>query len=328
MIEETNNKGEIVLFKADGSPELEVTMAGETVWLSMQQMAELFGRDKSVISRHIKNVVSEGELQEKAVVANYATTAKDGKTYQVDYYNLDMVLSVGYRVNSKRGTQFRIWATQKLKEYLQKGFLINEKRLLEAHETRLKDLQLAHSYIREALEAKRLLGYEKELGAIINDYTQTWVILSRFDAGDWEIAKNTRKNVVELTYTKAKQSVEQFKSRLVSQGLVSGTFGRETGQELANLLIYIEKHAISMEEKAANLFYLIIKNRPFVDGNKRIAALLFVLFLIQNHLLYDKKGERKFNDTALIALALLVDETKPSDKDTFVQLISNLILKK
>ena len=328
MTQETNTKGEIVLYKSDGSPELEVTMAGETVWLSMQQMAELFGRDKSVISRHIKNVVSEGELQEKAVVANYATTAADGKTYHVDYYNLDMVLSVGYRVNSKRGTQFRIWATQKLKEYLQKGYIINEKRLQEAHETRLKDLQLAHSFIHQALEARRLLGFEKELGAIINDYTQTWVVLSRYDQGDLEVAKNTKKTVIELDYVKAKQTVEHFKERLIAQGQVSGTFGRETNSELANLLIYIQKYAVSMEEKAATLFYLVIKNRPFMDGNKRIASLLFVVYLIQNHLLYDKKGERKFNDNALIALALLVEESKPSEKSVLIQLVSSLILKK
>lgn len=328
MLKDTNNKGEIAIFKTDGSPELAVTMTGETVWLSMQQMAELFGRDKSVISRHIKNVVSEGELQEKEVVANFATTAKDGKTYQVDYYNLDMVLSIGYRVNSKRGTQFRIWATQKLKEYLQKGYIIHEKRLLEAHETRLKDLQQAHLFIREALEAKRLVGYEKELGAIINDYTQTWVILSRYDDGDLEMAKNGQKTVVELEYDRAKRSVEQFKDRLVSQGIVSGTFGRETGVELVNLLKYIEKHVISVEEKAATLFYRIIKNRPFLDGNKRIAALLFVLFLIHNHLLYDKKGERKFNDTSLVALALLIEETKESDKETMIHLLGSLIRKK
>ncbi|HYC80125.1 MAG TPA: virulence protein RhuM/Fic/DOC family protein [Candidatus Binatia bacterium] len=326
MTEET--KGEIILYKDKEGPELRVVFENESVWLNLQQIADLFQRDKSVISRHIKNIFKEAELSQNSVVANYATTGSDGKTYKVDHYNLDLIISVGYRVNSKRGIQFRAWATQKLKEYLLKGYIINEKRLREAHENRLKELQQAHSFLRQAFEAKRLAGYEKELASIINDYTQTWVILNRYDEGDLEVAKQTKKPIRILDYVRAKKAVEHFRDRLMDTEAVSGTFGREQGNNLAAIIKQIEVEDASIEEKAALLFYLIIKNRPFVDGNKRVASLLFVVFLIENDYLYDKKGERKFNDNALIAMALLVEETKPSEKDTLIRLISNLITKK
>lgn len=324
---ETESKGEIVLYKDKDGPGLEISLVDDTVWLNQAQMAELFGKDRDTISEHVQNIFKEAELSQNSVTRKFRATAKDGKSYNTMFYNLDMVISVGYRVNSKKGTQFRIWATQKLRDYLLKGYLVNETRLRESHETRLKELQQAHLFIQQALEAKRLSGYEKELGSIINDYTQTWVILSRYDDGDLEVAKKTRKNLENLDYIQAKKSVEHLRDRLIAQNTATGTFGRERGTQLKDLLDQISALEIGVEQKAATLFYSLIKNRPFMDGNKRIASLLFIVFLIQNHALFDKKGERKFNDNALIALALLIEETKPSEKETLIQLISSLAIR-
>ena len=328
MQQETKPTGEIVIYKSSDGPELKLNLQAETVWMSQEQIASLFGIDRSVVTKHLRNIFKTAELSQNSVSANFAHTAADGKTYKVQHYSLDAILAVGYRANSKRATQFRIWATEKLRDYLLKGYIINEKQLRESQENKLKELEQASKFIRDALEAKRLYGYEKELASIIHDYTQTWVILNRYDDGDLEVAKKTQKQAKDLTYVQAKKAVEHFKDRLMQDGFATGTFGRERENSLESLLNSLSKDKMGLEEKAASLFYAIIKNRPFVDGNKRIASLLFVVFLIENNLLYDKKGERKFNDNALIALALLVEETKPSEKQTLVKLVSNLINKK
>jgi prophage maintenance system killer protein len=329
-METQESTGEIILYKDKEGPELSINVIDETVWMTQAQMAELFGKDRDTISEHIQNVFKQGELDRSPTTRKFRVVQTEGKREvlrDVEHYNLDMIISVGYRVNSKKGTQFRIWATQKLRDYLLKGYLIDEKRLRETQETRLKELQQAHLFIRQALEAKRLLGYEKELASIINDYTQTWVMLSRYDDGDLKISQKNRKKIEELDYIRAKKAIEHLKTRLVSQDQASGTFGRERGSELANLLSALSKQEMTVEHKAAAMFYAIIKNRPFIDGNKRIASLLFIVFLIENHALYDKKGERRFNDTSLVALALLVEETKPSEKQTLIELISSLAIK-
>jgi hypothetical protein len=320
--------GELILYKGADGPGLEISLQDETIWMTQTQISELFGTQRPAITKHLQNIYKSGELLEKSVCSVLEHTAADGKKYKTQYYNLDAVLAVGYRVNSKRATQFRIWATQKLRDYLLKGYLVNGKRLREAHETKLKELQEAHKFIRQAVEAKRLEGYEKELTSIIDDYTQTWVMLTRFDEGDIKIAKQARKTVKNLDYKRAKQAIDHFKRRMVEQDYASGTFGSEQGTHLSELLKGLARKNVSLEEKAANLFYDVIKNRPFVDGNKRIASLLFVVLLIENNFLYDAKGERKFNDSGLIALALLVEETKPSEKPIIVKLITNLVSKK
>jgi prophage maintenance system killer protein len=330
MTDETENKGEVIIYKDSDGPELRISIDMDTVWMTQGQIAELFGKDRDTVSEHIQNVYKQGELDRSPTARKFRVVQNEGKRQvlrEIEHYNLDMIISVGYRVNSKKGTQFRIWATQKLRDYLLKGYLVNESRLREAHETRLKELQQAHLFLRNALEAKRLMGYEKELASIINDYTQTWVILNRYDEGDLKVAQKTKKGLEELYYVQAKKAVEHFRDRLIEQNQANGMFGRERGSQLQDLLTDITALNAGVEQKAATLFYLIIKNRPFMDGNKRIASLLFIVFLIQNHVLFDKKGERKFNDNALIALALLVEETKPSEKQTLIQLITNLALK-
>jgi hypothetical protein len=323
-------QGEIVLYKDKEGPEFSISLVDETVWLTQVQMADLFAKDRDTISEHIQNVFKQGELDRRSTTRKFPVVQNEGKRQvmrEIEHYNLDMIISVGYRVNSKKGTQFRIWATQKLRDYLLKGYLVNEKRLRETHETRLKELQQAHLLLRQAVDAKRLSGYEKELASIINDYTQTWVVLSRYDDGDLQIAKKTSKNIEELGYIKAKKAVEHFRDHMIDHDNATGAFGRERGQQLEVILKEIAKLKANVEQKAATLFYSLIKNRPFMDGNKRIASLLFIVFLVQNHALFDKKGERKFNNNALVALALLIEETKPSEKQTLIQLISNLAAK-
>jgi death-on-curing family protein len=330
---ESKSKGEIIIYKSIDGPELKVKLINDTVWLNLDEMTSLFDRDKSVISRHIKNIFKEGELSRNSVVANFATTAADGKTYKVDFYNLDVIISVGYRVNSKRGTQFRIWATQKLRELILKGYVIHEQRL-KVYEGKIKELESARRIFQQALETRRTEGYERDLLNIITDYLNTWVILNQYDKGELEIENVSKKAAKFVDHEKAVDAIERFRQRLVSQKQATDLFGRDTGHKLAGILESIKQSYArrelypSLEEKAAHLFYFIIKDHPFVDGNKRVASLLFLLFLVENHYLYNRKGDRKINDAALAALALLVAESKPDQKETMVRLIINLINKK
>lgn len=328
---------QIEIYKAPEGPNVQVKFDGETAWLTLQQMADLFGRDKSVISRHIKNIFNSAELSPNSVVAKIATTGSDGKIYQVEYFNLDMIISVGYRVNSKRGTQFRIWATQRLKDYLLKGYAINQQRLdqlKQEHNSQLKELQQTVKLFQNVIEARRTEGYEKEFLNIIVDYANTWTVLQKYDEGRLAIEDVSKKNSRPLDHKEIKKSIERFKKRLMEKKQASGLFGQEVGGKFEAVLGSIyqtfggKQLYPSLEEKAAHLFYFAIKDHPFVDGNKRIASLLFLLFLIDNNYLLNKKGERKINDTALVALALLIAESKPGDKEVMVKLVVNLINKK
>lgn len=331
-MEETKST-QIEIYKAREGPEVQVKFDGETAWLTLQQMAGLFGRDKSVISRHIKNVFNSAELSPNSVVAKIATTAADGKTYQVEYYNLDMIISVGYKVNSKRGTQFRIWATNRLRDYLVKGYAVNEKRLKDFENLRvkLKDLEGAHKLIQSALENKRLEGYEKELLRIITDYANTWFVLNAYDKDDLKIEDVTKRPTRALNHQELQKSIAAFKKRLMAKKEASDLFGTEVGGKFAAVLGSISQTFggkelyQSLEEKAAHLLYFCIKDHPFADGNKRIGSLVFLLFLIENNCLYNRRGERKINDTALAALALLIAESRPQDKESMVKLVVNLI---
>lgn len=334
MQEETKNQVEI--YKAPEGPEVLVEFDGDTVWLSQAQMAELFQRDQGTISRHVKNIFQEGELNESKTTLKQANMQKMhiGLDKPTIYYNLDVTISVGYRVNSKRGTQFRIWATARLKDYLLKGYAVNEKRLKEEHDLKMKELQNTTKLFQQVLENRKAEGYEKDLLKIITDYSSTWALLNKYDKGELGLEGVSKKAPSILNYTDLQKSIILFKQRLAAKKEAGSLFGQEVGEKFKAVLGNIDQtfsgKALypSLEEKAAHLFYFLVKDHPFADGNKRIGSLVFMLYLVQNNALISAKtGERKINDSALSALALLVAESRPEQKDTMVKLVVNLINK-
>ena len=326
--------GEIVIYQAKGGKTtLEVKLQQETVWLNLNQMTELFNRDKSVISRHIRNIFREGELSAHSVVANFATTAADGKSYQVDYYNLDAIISVGYRVKSQQGTQFRIWASQVLKDHLIKGYAINEKRLREQN-IRLAELQqkvdlMGRAVRRRELDKTQVAG----LRNVITDYSYAMSLLDQYDHQELKIHKTTRKKEFVITYEEARKAIDTLGEQSRKRGHPSRLFGKEKDKSFKGSLGAIyqtfdgKEVYPSVEEKASHLLYFVVKNHSFVDGNKRIGAFLFVWFLDINGILYTRDGKKRIGDNALVALTLVIAESRPKDKDIIIKVIINLINK-
>jgi DNA ligase (NAD+) len=318
--------GEIIIYQAeDGQSLLEVHLREETIWLSLNQMVDLFSRDKSVISRHLNNIFKSGELSRKAVVAKNATTADDGKIYQVDYYNLDAIISVGYRVNSIRGTQFRIWATTVLRDHLIKGYTVNEKRLAEKG---LFEMEQTIALLSKTLERHETLSDEgKAVLEVVSRYAKSWSLLLKYDEDKLEMPKDCHPLRKSLDYKKAKEALASLKSELMERQEAGDLFGQERDQHLQGILGNIDQTFggqdlyPSIEEKAAHLLYFVIKDHPFSDGNKRIGSLLFLIFLRKNNLL-EQSG---INDNALVALALLIAESDPKQKDLMIRLIINLL---
>jgi prophage maintenance system killer protein len=330
-------KGEIIIYKDHGGPELMVKMDGETIWLSRSQMAELFEKNVDTIGLHIRNIYKEKELEADKTSLNQANTrnSRIGLDKPTTYYNLDIIISVGYRVNSKRGTQFRIWATNRLRDYIVKGYAVNENRLKEQHDLQLKELQQTTRLFQTVLESQRAGGYEKDLLKIITDYAHTWALLNKYDKGELGIEGVTKKAPAPLGYEDLQKSIMVFKNRLGTKKEAGSLFGQEVGEKFKAVLGNINQtfggKALypSLEERAAHLLYFLVKDHPFADGNKRIGALVFMLYLVQNNaLLSVKTGERKVNDNTLAALTLLVAESNPSHKDVMVKLIVNLINKR
>ena len=308
-------KNEIILFE-NQNVKLEVNMKDETVWLSLEQMAKLFDRDKSVISRHIKNALEE-ELDD-VVVANFATTASDGKTYQVQYYNLDMIISVGYRVKSKNGIIFRKWATKVLKDYMIKGYAVNQKRL----EYLEKTIQLID--IAGRIDTKLKESEAMEIIKVINNYSNALNLLDDYDHK--RIVKpNGTKNNKKITYEDCKNIINKLKFGN------SDLFALEKDEGLKAIIgdIYqtFDGNDLypTIEEKAANFLYLITKNHTFIDGNKRIAATLFIYFLEFYDILYNEKGQVIDNNT-LVAITLLIAESNPKEKNILIDLVMNFLV--
>jgi death-on-curing family protein len=326
------NKGEIIIYQPKtGGPRFEVELKEETVWLAQKQMAFLFAKDVRTINEHIKNIFKEGELSEKSVIRKFRITAEDGKEYVTNLYNLDVIISVGYRVKSKQGTEFRIWATKVLKDHIIKGYTLNQKRLKE---TNLMDLEQAVALVKNALETKKLKGTEaKGLLEVITKYAQAWLLLQKYDEEKLSLPIKQAKPKYKLEYNEAISAISDLKNNLLAKKQASDLFGQERGETLAGIIGNIyqtfsgkELYA-SIEAKAAHLFYFIIKDHPFSDGNKRIGSFLFIVFLSKNNYLLDKKGERKFNDNALVALALLIAESDPKQKEVLIKLIMNFLSK-
>lgn len=334
MKKENKKTGEIVIYKDQLGPSISVKFKGETAWLTQYQIANLFKTDRTSIGRHLSNIFKSAELSENSVCAKIAHTAPDGKTYQVKYYSLDAIISVGYRVNSSKATQFRIWATNRLRDYLVRGYAINKDRLSENKDAKVRELQSAVLLIQNAIKNNKLEGYEKEVLNIITDYASTWTILYQYDDQKLLPESETKKTVSVLNYEKVTQSIERFRTRLIKDKQASDLFGKEVGEKLKALLGNIEQTFSkkqlykSFEEKAAHLLYFAIKDHPFVDGNKRIGSLMFMLYLIENNRVYNKKGERIINDNALTAIALLIAESNPDQKEVMTKLVASLISKK
>ena len=324
------NENNIIIYKdANGEIKLDVSLENDTVWLSQKQMEMLFDRDKSVISRHIKNIFKEGELDKKSVVAKNATTASDGKTYQVEFYNLDMIISLGYRVNSKRATSFRVWATKVLKEYLINGYALNQKRL---EQKGLQELNKTISLLQNTISQSELeLTEAKGLLDVILNYSRTWSLLQGYDEDSLHVNIKPKEAKFVLDVDEAKEAIAQLKSDLMRKGEATELFGHEKAGEFGGMVrnIYQTFGGVdllpSVEEKAANLLYYIIKGHPFNDGNKRIGAFMFILFLSKNNMLYKSNGELKINDNALVALSLMTAKSDPQQKETVINLIVNIL---
>ena len=312
-----NQNNEIVLFEGQ-NVKLEVNLKDETVRLSLDQMSELFKRDKSVISRHIKNIFIEQELEETSVVANFATTASDGKIYNVVYYSLDVVISVGYRVKSKEGIKFRQWANGVLKDYMLKGYAINQARLEYLEKTvQLIDIANRMDERLEASDAKQILKvisqYSKALN-LLDDYDHRTLKKHKGSIDERKIEYEECMNIINTLRFKEESSIFAIERDKGLKGIIGNIYQSFGGQDVYK----------SIEEKAANFLYLIVKNHVFIDGNKRVAATLFIYFLNFYNILY-KNEKPVIDNNTLAALTLLIAESNPKEKNIIVDLVMNFL---
>ena len=310
--------GEVVLYRAaDGGPALDVRLERESVWLSQAQLVELFQRDQSVISRHVRNVFAEGELPEES---NMQKMHIAGSDKPVTFYNLDVIISVGYRVKSQRGTQFRIWATNVLRQHLVQGYTV--------HAQRLKELNQAVRLVADVAHRRTLSGDEATaLLEVVADYAYALEVLDDYDHQRVRLGEVSPGPVAALDLGEARQVIVRMGERFGASSL----FGREKDDGLEGSLSAVmqtfdgQEVYPSLEEKAAHLLYFLVKNHYFVDGNKRIAAALFLWFLQKNQALYRADGGKRIADNALVAMTLLIAESRPDEKDVLTRVVVNLI---
>lgn len=324
---------EIAIFKSkDGVIELQVKLDNDTVWLTQKQLSNLFDLQVPAINKHLNNIFKTKELEINSVISKMEITASDGKVYKTNIYNLDAIISVGYRVNSKRGTEFRIWASSVLKQYLVNGYAINEKRL-KTQVGKIKELHETINLLEHVMHQKELKSDEAVgLLEVIKDYTLALDLLDRYDHETLQIEKSklSKKKALVLSYEEALSVVQELARKFGASSL----FGKEKDKSFSSSIngIYqtfggVELYP-SIEEKSSNLLYFLVKNHSFVDGNKRIAASIFLYFLNKNRVLYKADGSRILNDNALVAVTLMIAESKPEHKDTIVKMLVNLIDKK
>jgi prophage maintenance system killer protein len=322
---------QIIIYQtADGITAVDVKLEDDTLWLTLNQLSVLFERDKSVISRHLRNIYNGGELSKVATVAKNATVQNEGEREvirDIEFYNLDAIISLGYRVNSKRGTQFRIWANKILKDYLVKGYAINELRLKEQAE-QLTLLKQTVNLLGNVLKSKELTSNEATgLLKIITDYSYALDILDQYDHQQLVIEGTIDQQLFVATYEEASKAIKNLKDKFGGGSL----FGNEKDDSFKGSIgtIYQSFGGVefypTVEEKAANLLYFVVKNHSFSDGNKRIAAYLFVWFMERNNILYREDGSKRIADNALVALTLMIAESKPDEKDIMVKVVVNLI---
>lgn len=317
-------KNEIKIYEIeDKNIELEVSLENETVWLTQKQMSELFDRDRTVITRHINNIFKEEELVEKSNVQKMHFPNSDKPTA---LYSLDVIISVGYRVKSKRGTQFRIWANKILKDYLIKGYAINEKKLKEQSQ-KLIELQRTIEILNRTVNTQKIeLDEAKGLLNVISQYSYALKILDDYDHQNFYKGSVTLEESYNLSYEESMKIIELMKDEFSTD-----LFGREKDGSFKGSLGAIYQTALgeevypSIEEKAANLLYFIVKNHSFLDGNKRIAAAIFIYFMQKNDILFRADGSKKIADNTLVAITLMIAESKPSEKDLIISILINLI---
>ena len=326
------NRGEIIIYRAeDNTVQLDVRMENETVWLSQQQMVQLFNSTKQNISLHIGNIFREGELRKEATVKEYLTVQTEGNRQicrKVLYYNLDVIISVGYRVKSQRGVQFRQWANRILKDYLVKGYAINEKLRCE----QLSDLRQLVQIVGRTVQSKAVESADETQAIfdVVLDYTYALDTLDNYDYERLTVKETTPEERFHATYENAMQTIAALREKFGGSTL----FGNEKDDSFKSSIGQIYQTFggkdlyPSVEEKAAMLLYLVTKNHSFSDGNKRIAATLFLWFLNNNGILYREDGTKRLADNTLVALTLMIAESRTEEKDTMVKVVVNLINQK
>ena len=310
----------------DGQTQIDVRLENETVWLNTNQMAELFDKDRTVIGRHIRNIYKEEELEQDITCAKFAHMGSEGdQRYEYTAYNLDVIISVGYRVNSKRGVKFRQWANKVLKQYLIKGYAVNER----IRKEQIGELRQLVGMLGRTIQSQPLLSNDETnaLFEVVTNYTYALDTLDSYDYERLTIDKTTKEGPFHATYENAMEAINGLREKFGGSAL----FGNEKDDSFKSSIGQIyqtfggEELYPSVEEKAAMLLYLVTKNHSFSDGNKRIAATLFLWFLNNNHILYREDGSKRLADNTLVALTLMIAESKTEEKDVMVKVVVNLI---
>ena len=326
------DENKIIIYQTeDGQTQIDVRLENDTVWLTQAQMVDLFQTTKQNVSLHVGNVFREGELEEEGTVKEYLTVQKEGKrkvTRKVNYYNLDVIISVGYRVKSKRGTAFRIWARQVLKDYLVKGYAVNER----IRKEQIGELRQLVGMLGRTLQNRPVISTDETtaLFEVVTDYTYALDTLDNYDYERLAIDKTTKEEPFHATYENAMEAINGLREKFGGSVL----FGNEKDDSFKSSIGQIyqtfggEELYPSVEEKAAMLLYLVTKNHSFSDGNKRIAATLFLWFLNNNGILYRPDGSKRLADNTLVALTLMIAESKTEEKDVMVKVVVNLINQK
>lgn len=321
----------------DGKVSFEVNLDEDSVWLTQKQMAELFSKARNTITEHINSIYLEGELDEKVVCRDFRHTTQHGalsgkmQTGNIKKYNLDVIISVGYRVKSKQGVHFRQWATKVLKDYMIKGYALNERKLSESR-VKVQNLESALSILTNVVKNHELNSNEAiGLLKIVRDYTYALDLLDQYDHQCLKVSDVNRNEIYKITYEEARVAIDDLGAQFIAKGEHKGLFGQERGEMFKGCLESIyqtfngEDLYPSIEEKASHLLYFLIKNHPFNDGNKRIGAFIFIWFLENNAHLYREDGTKRIEDNALVAICLMVAQSDPKEKNIMTNLIVNLI---
>lgn len=318
---------ELAIFESDKG-DIQVQLSGDTVWLRREQITLLFGRDRTVIGRHITNVFKEGELDKNSVCAKYAHTAEDGKEYQVEHYNLDVIISVGYRVKSQHGVRFRQWATALIKQHLVDGYTLNQKRL----EERGIEISGAISLLSRTLESQKMLTPEGQVVFdVISQYSRSWSLLQGYDEQSLDSTIDIQRGMTALIFDSVKSAVQSLKVELIKKGEATELFANIKDNGFESAIATIEQgfgdelFYPNVASRASNLLYLIIKNHSLTDGNKRTGSFVFLWYLRLNQHLLAKPVDELINDNTLVALALLVAESLPEHKDLMIKLVEHFI---